>query len=90
MKTLKKTLSTGKSLKIEFFTGNEPNYPNMTDPYARVIKEDGKYESYGIELLPEVIEEESVEEQCLFNLSSFTKEEKKEIAMFIEEQNKTS
>ena len=84
MTKLEKTLSTGKTLKIELFTGSEPNFPNMSDPCARVLKEDGKYETYGIELHPEILEEESVEYQCLFNLSSFTKEEKKEIAKIIE------
>lgn len=85
MKTLESTLATGKSITIEMFTGSESNYPNMTEPCARVKKADGKYDGYGIELDTEILEEESIEEQCLFNLSSFTKEERKEIAKIIED-----
>lgn len=83
MKTSTITLANGKVVAIELVDANDSTYKNNKDKSIIVYTQEGKMESDSINLEAEVLEEESIEEQCLFCLCSYSKEERKEIAKLI-------
>ena len=88
MKNSSITLKNGKVVEIELVDAIDSTYQNNDIKSIRVLSQDGKYECDSIIVDEKFLaEDDSIEEQCKFNLCSYSKAERIEIANLLSQIN---